>query len=292
MSDDAARFGWRIVAPALLLTLAILVLPLAFSLYVSFHRWNLTVVPNMLRWVGLQNYAGLLADAEMWRALRFTLLYTFVSVAGELALGMVLALLLNGVKLGRGVFIALLVLPMMVAPIVTGLAWRLMLNPEYGPLNQMLGLQGTLWLGDVTLAKVSVIAATIWQEAPFMMVLLLAGLRSLPREPYEAALIDGASWRQSFWYITLPLLKPVIMVALLIRTIFELRAFDIVWILTSGGPAGATETLSLRNFQMSFRHFSIGPGAALSWLMLLLTTAIALWYIRALGRARRREAQG
>jgi multiple sugar transport system permease protein len=281
MSDDAARFGWRIVAPALLLTLAILVLPLAFSLYVSFHRWNLTVVPNMLRWVGLQNYAGLLADAEMWRALRFTLLYTFVSVAGELALGMVLALLLNGVKLGRGVFIALLVLPMMVAPIVTGLAWRL-----------MLGLQGTLWLGDVTLAKVSVIAATIWQEAPFMMVLLLAGLRSLPREPYEAALIDGASWRQSFCYITLPLLKPVIMVALLIRTIFELRAFDIVWILTSGGPAGATETLSLRNFQMSFRHFSIGPGAALSWLMLLLTTAIALWYIRALGRARRREAQG
>ena len=288
--DHAAEvFAWRLVAPALLLVFALLIIPLAFSLYVSFHRWDITVVPNVLRWAGTRNYASILSNPETWTALSFTLTYTVLSVAGEFVLGLTLALLLDRLRVGHGVFISLLIMPMMIAPLVTGLAWRLMLNSEYGPLNQALSMQGTLWLGDVNLARISVVAATIWQEAPFMMVLLLAGLRALPREPLEAAMIDGANWWQTLFYVTLPLLKPVIMVALLIRTIFEMRAFDIIWILTNGGPAGGTDTLSLLNFRTSFRHFQIGPGAALSWLMMLITTIIALWYIRVLAQSRNQK---
>jgi multiple sugar transport system permease protein len=289
MTDSSERFGWGLVSPAILVTFAILVLPLAFSFYVSFHRWDLTVVPSRLTWIGLRNYVSLLTDPEIWRVLRFTLLYTFTCVAGELVLGLALALLLNRARFGQGVFIALLILPMMMAPIVTGLAWRLMFNPTYGAINQIFGLGALPWLGDIYLAKLAVIVATVWQETPFVMVLLLAGLRSLPKEPFEAAVIDGAGWWQILWHITLPLLKPVIMVAMLIRTIFEVRAFDIIWILTAGGPAGATETLSLTNFRISFRHFAIGPGAALSWLMLVITTLITLWYIYSLAQARRRN---
>jgi multiple sugar transport system permease protein len=282
----AERFGWRLITPAYILVTTLVVLPLLFSLYISFHRWDLTVVPNVLRWVGIQNFQSILTSAETWKTLNFTFLYTVLSVAGELLVGLVLSLLLHRITVGRGVFVSLLILPMMMAPIVTGLAWRLMLNPEYGPLNSILGIKGTLWLGDITLAKISVIVATIWQEAPFMMVFLLARLRSLPTEPFEAALIDGANGWQIFRYITLPLLMPVIIVAVLIRLIFEFRAFDIIWILTTGGPAGATETLSLINFRMTFQHFSIGPGAALSWVMLLITSVGVVWYIFVLARTR------
>jgi multiple sugar transport system permease protein len=290
MTGSSERFGWGLISPAILVTFAILVVPLAFSFYVSFHRWDLTMVPSRLSGVGLRNYLSLLTDVEFWRVLRFTLLYTFACVAGELVLGLALALLLNRARFGQGIFISLLILPMMMAPIVTGLAWRLMFNPTYGAINQIFSLGTTAWLGDVYLAKLAVVVATIWQETPFVMVLLLAGLRSLPKEPFEAAVIDGAGWWQTLWHITLPLLKPVIMVTMLIRTIFEVRAFDIIWILTSGGPAGATETLSLMNFRISFRHFAIGPGAAMSWLMLVVTTLITLWYIYSLAQARKRDA--
>ena len=223
MRGSSERFGWALSYRRLLVTVAILVLPLAFSFYVSFHRWDLTIVPSRLSWVGLRNYASLLASAEFWRVLQFTLVYTFACVAGELVLGLALALLLNRARFGQGVFISLLILPMMMAPIVTGLAWRLMFNPTYGAINQIFHLGTTAWLGDIWLAKLAVIVATIWQETPFVMVLLLAGLRSLPKEPFEAAVIDGAGWWQTLWYITLPLLKPVIMVTMLIRTIFEVR---------------------------------------------------------------------
>ena len=283
------RFGWQLVTPVFLLVVLLLVLPLAFSFYVSLHRWNLTVIPNVLRFVGWANYQSILSNRATWDVIGFTVFYTVASVAGELLVGLCLALLLDRVPRGRGIFVALLVLPMMMAPIVTGLAWRLLLNPEYGPVNRLFGIQGVAWLGDITLAKFSVILATIWQEAPFMMVLILARLRSLPREPFEAAELDGANWWQKLLYVTLPMLKSVILIAVLIRFIFEFRAFDIIWILTSGGPAGATETLSLLNFRMTFQNFAIGPGAALSWVMLTLTAFIVVGYVIALRRTRAAE---
>jgi multiple sugar transport system permease protein len=284
--EAGARLGWQFAGPALAISFLLLVLPLAFSLYVSFHRWDLTIVPSVLRWVGAGNYAGLLHDRTAWQVLGFTFGYTAACVIGELVIGLGLALLVNRVVALRPVFISLLILPMMMAPIVTGLAWRLLLNAEYGPVNALLGLRGTLWLGDITLARISVIVATIWQETPFVMVMLLAGLRSLPLAPFEAAMIDGASPWQTLLRITLPLLRPVIVVVMLIRTILEFRAFDIIWILTTGGPGGGTETLSLMDFRISFRNFAIGPGAALSWVMFALTSVAVVFY---LGAARSRD---
>lgn len=284
--EAGARLGWQFAGPALALSFILLVLPLAFSLYVSFHRWDLTIVPSVLRWVGLGNYQGLLHDRTAWQVLDFTFGYTAACVIGELVIGLGLALLVNRVAALRPLFISLLILPMMMAPIVTGLAWRLLLNAEYGPVNALFGIKGTLWLGDITLARISVIAATIWQETPFVLVMLLAGLRSLPAAPFEAAMIDGASAWQTLLRITLPLMRPVIIVVMLIRTILEFRAFDIIWILTTGGPGGSTETLSLMDFRISFRNFAIGPGAALSWVMFALTSVAVVFY---LGAARARD---
>lgn len=283
---EAEHFAWTLVAPTVVMMVAVLGLPLLFSLFVSFHEWDLTRVPSVLEWIGLDNYAELFRNSEMWRALRFTVIYTAVCVGGEFVLGLILALLLNATPVGRKTFTALLVLPMMMTPIVGGLVWRLMYNPTYGTINQMFGLSNVLWLGEVGLAMAAVMIVTIWQNTAFVMVLILAGLRSLPKEPYEAGVIDGASDWQAFRFITLPLLMPTVMVVLLIRTIYEFRAFDVIWILTQGGPAGATETLSLLNFRMGFRYFSVGPAAALSWMMLAITAILSIGYIRSLGRAK------
>ena len=286
MHGSAERFAWALVAPTLVMITAILALPLLFSLYVSFHDWDLTKIPSRLDWVALKNYLELVSSSDMWRALRFTLIYTVACVGGEFVLGLILALLLHKTPVGREIFTAILVLPMMMTPIVSGLVWRLMYNPTYGVINQTFGLGNLVWLGEVRYAVLAVILVTIWHNSAFVMVLVLAGLRSLAEEPFEAALIDGASPWQSFRYITLPLLKPTIMVALLIRTIFEFRAFDVIWILTQGGPAGATEALSLLNFRMGFRYFATGPAAALSWIMLGITGVLSAGYIWSLSRQR------
>ncbi len=279
------RFAWTFIGPALAVVSAILALPLLFSLYLSFHAWDLSVVPSRLNWVGLNNYIDLLASSDTWRVLRFTLLYTGLAVAGEFGLGLSLALLLHRATAGRRLFTAILALPMMMTPIVTGLVWRLMYNPTYGMVNQIFHLGALAWLGEIRYAAAAVIIATIWTNTPFVMILLLAGLRSLPHEPYEAATIDGASRWQTFCRVTVPLLAPTMLVTLLIRTIFEFRAFDIIWILTQGGPAGRTETLSVADFLMSFRHFAVGPGAALSWIMLGITAIISIGYLSPLSRS-------
>jgi multiple sugar transport system permease protein len=284
MRGSGERFAWALIAPTMAMITAILALPLLFSLYVSLHEWDLTKIPSQLNWVGLTNYHELLMSPEVWRALRFTLTYTLACVAGEFALGLILALLLHHTPIGREIFTAILVLPMMMTPIVSGLVWRLLYNPEYGTINQLFRLGNLVWLGEVRYAVLAVILVTIWQNSAFVMVLVLAGLRSLAGEPFEAARIDGASAWQAFRYVTLPMLKPTIMVALLIRTIFEFRAFDVIWILTQGGPAGATEALSLLNFRMGFRYFATGPAAALSWIMLGITGALSAGYIWSLSR--------
>ena len=283
------RFAWTLLSPTLVVACTILALPLLFSLYLSFRVWDLSVVPSRLTWVGLRNYTTLLRAEEFWRPLRFTLLYTFCSVLGEFVLGFVLALLLHRATVGRSLFTTLLILPMMMTPIVTGLVWGLLYDPNYGAVNQIFRLGHLAWLGDVRYAAVAAIIATVWTNTPFVMILLFAGLQSLSREPFEAAVIDGASRRQVFRYIIVPLLMPTILVVLLIRTIFEFRGFDIIWMLTQGGPAGRTETLSMTDFLVSFRFFSVGEGAALSWIMLVLTAGISVVYLYYLTRSLRAQ---
>ncbi|HEY0419384.1 MAG TPA: sugar ABC transporter permease [Acetobacteraceae bacterium] len=274
------------VLPTLLVMLGVFGIPLLFSLYLSFHGWQPASGLLGGEFVGWANYEDLLTDREFIASLSITFAYTAATVAAELALGLGIALLLNIDLPGIAFFRTVLVVPMMITPIVAALCWKLLLDPGQGVINHWLG-QRIVWLGNPDTALLAVGVVNVWQNAPYVAVLLLAGLRSLPSEPLEAASIDGASRLQKFWHITVPLLRPYILVALLLRTIFEFRAFDNVYILTAGGPANATMVLSMFTYFASFVRFDFSLGAAASWLMLLMSMLLCLAFIATI---RRREA--
>ena len=202
-------------------------------------------------------------------------------------LGLGLAVLLDRPLRGRSIFRAALLIPMMLPPVVAGVVWRLMLNPDFGAINGTLKGAGLntdalTWTASPLLALASVIAVDIWQWTPFMFLVLLAGLQAIPQEPYEAAMIDGASAWQTFRHVTLPLVRPAILIALLLRTMDLLRVFDQIFILTEGGPGFATETVSLYIYRAAFRFFDFGYAAAMSFVLLVVTNIISLTYIRLL----------
>ncbi len=197
-----------------------------------------------------------------------------------------MALLLNLNLPLIGLFRTALVVPMMMTPIVAALCWKLLFDPEHGVIDALTGWT-VVWLGDPVMALVSVALVNVWQNAPYVAVLLLAGLRSLPHEPLEAAAIDGASRLQLFWHVVLPMLRPFILVALLLRTIFEFRSFENVYVLTGGGPADSTMLISIFTYMVSFFSFDLSLGAAGSWIMLLVSLVMCLAFVAVL---RRREA--
>ena len=274
------------VLPTMLTMLFIFGLPLLFSGYLSFQGWAPDKALLGGEFVGIANYEDLLTDREFIGSLWLTLGYTATTVTSELALGLTIAMLLNIDLPWIGVFRTLLVVPMMITPVVAAFCWKLLLDPDHGVINYWIGSH-IVWLGRPDTALLSVAVVNIWQNAPYVSVLLLAGLRSLPHEPVEAAVIDGASRLQMFLYITLPLLKPYLLVALLLRTIFEFRAFDNIYVLTSGGPANATMTLSMFTYLASFVRFDLSLGAAASWLMLIMASLLCLVFITTI---RRRDA--
>lgn len=266
--------------------LCIFGIPLVFSLYLSFEGWSPDQALFGGSFSGPANYQDLLTDPEFIGSLGITFGYTAGTVAAELAGGLAIALLLNTDVPWIGLFRTALVVPMMITPIVAALCWKLLLDPDHGVINWFIGSH-IVWLGRTDTALLSVAAVNVWQNAPYVAILLLAGLRSLPTEPSEAAAIDGAGAWQVFRHITLPLLQPYLIVALLLRTIFEFRAFDNVYVMTSGGPANATMTLSMFTYLASFVRFDLSLGAAASWLMLLMSIILCAFFIVAI---RRREA--
>lgn len=274
-------FGQLATAPTILLMSAVFVVPLAFSLYLSFQGWGVGQPLSRTTYVGLENYSSLLTDERFWWSMGLTLGYTAAAVALELLLGFGVALLLNVDVPLIGLFRAAMVLPMMMTPVVAALAWKLLLDPAYGVINYLLGTN-VVWLGQQGTAFAAVTLVNIWQNTPYVAVLLLAGLRTLPKEPFEAAEIDGASRWQVLRFCTLPLLKPFILVALLIRTIFEFRAFDNVYIMTGGGPADGTMLLSIFTYVVTFVSFDLGLGAATSWLMLIVAMFLCAIFIHVL----------
>lgn len=276
-------FAWLAVGPTAITMLIIFGLPLAFSLYLSMEGWSADETLFGGRFAGGENYVSLLTDPDFIGSLTLTIGYTAFTVAAELMLGLGVALLLNLELPGIGFFRTTLIVPMMMTPIVAALCWKLLLDPDHGIIDYFIG-QPVIWLGRPWLALISVAIASIWQNAPFVCILSLAGLRSIPSEPLEAASIDGASRLQSFWHVTLPLLKPYLIVALLLRTIFEFRAFDNVYVMTGGGPANATLMLSVYTFQASFVQFDLSLGSAASWVMLLIAMVICLAFVAAIQR--------
>jgi multiple sugar transport system permease protein len=271
---------YSFLAPAVMVLLALSIYPLLYSVSVSLQ----TETPEGPQW-SLANFQRLLSDNFFLTAMAHTFVYAAVALSCEFLLGLSLALLLNSKIRGRGIFRATLLVPMMLPTVVVGVVWRLMLNPNFGAINGTLKGMGinteTLtWTASPGLALLSVILVDVWQWTPFVFLVLLSGLQAIPQEPYEAALIDGSSSWQTFRYVTLPLLKPAILIALLLRTMDLLRVFDQIFILTEGGPGFATETISLYIYRTAFRFFDFGYAAAMSFVLLALTNVISVIYIR------------
>jgi multiple sugar transport system permease protein len=265
------------IAPAVGLLFALSIYPLIYSVKVSFtsESGGLT----------LAHYGRLFQDRLFSMACWQTALYASVALAVEFVLGLGLALLVDSLGRGRGVFRAGLLAPMLLPPVVAAVIWRLIYNPQFGVLNgtlRELGLNTAklTWTSGESTAMLSVLLVDIWEWTPFLFLLLSAGLQAIPREPYEAATMDGASGWQVFRDVTLPLLKPTLALALLLRAMDLARIFDQIFILTQGGPGFASETVSLYIYRTAFRFFNFGYAAAMSFVTLALTTIFARALLR------------
>jgi multiple sugar transport system permease protein len=274
------------IGPAFLVLLIVLVYPLGYAFWLSFHQWTLRTFKQGIPFIGLENYIDLFSNPDFLNSLRITFTFVILAISVEFVLGMALALLLNHELRFKGLYRSLILLPMMLTNVVIGLTWRLLLNYEYGLVNYYLGvigLQPVEWLSSPDVAMISLVIVDVWNTTSFVALLLLAGLQSLPEEPFEAARIDGASSLQTFSYLTLPLLRPFILVALLWRFIDTFRIFDVVYLLTAGGPARVTETVSIYVYRYGFQSFNLGVAAAASFIMLLVMLVIAGLLARSIG---------
>lgn len=276
------------VLPSLLILVAIVIFPTVFLWYVSLTNYDLSMGWEQKSFVGLRNFLFLFfEDKDFWHSLRLSLLFMGIAVGLEFILGLAVALLFNRHLWGKRAWMSFLMLPMVITPTIVSLIWKLMLNTEYGVLNFLLsriGLGKVNWLG-VREAFWSLVLVDVWEWMPFVALILYAGMQSLPQEPYEAAVVDGASPSQVFFYLTLPLLKPIIVIALLLRSIDALKMFDVVYGLTQGGPGNATELMSLHIYRLGFRHTNwIGRASANAIILLFLSTLLTTILLRVLRR--------
>ncbi len=273
---------YRFLAPILVVVGAVLVYPLLYVFRLSFFSYSLS---RGLHFIGWDNYTTIAKDQVFQVALKNTFVYTVAAISVELVLGFVLANVLNREFKGRDLVRGFLLIPMLASPIVSGIMWRFMYNPDFGIINyffKSLGLPTFVWTGSPSTALLSCVVVDIWQYTSFVMLLLLAGLQSIPREQYEAAMMDGASSWQRLRYITIPWLKPMILVVLLMRTMDSVKVFDQVYALTGGGPGISSLTVGVYAYYKGFRSFSLGYASAVSWVLALITLVISLFYIRSI----------
>ena len=266
--------------------------PVLYAGWLSLHEVSLRQLrTGELPFAGLANYARLFRDEVFWLALSHTVVFVGISVALELVLGLAIALVIDDerVRLSRVTRVLLLV-PWGVPPVVNGLLWSFVFHAQYGYLNRALLALGLVrepinWLGDPTLAMGAVIVAYVWRTTPFNVLLYHAGLRGIPRDYYEAASVDGASGWRGFWHITLPLLRPIIAVTLVLRTVFGFMVFDEIFAITQGGPGNATWVAAWYTYRTAFQPpFNIGLGSASAWVLAILLAVASLAYVRLVGR--------
>lgn len=270
------------MVPGLLFLLALAIYPTVYSLVISFYRWNLNN-PLGKQYGGFHNFEILVKDPAFWHSVGVTLRYVAASVAIELCLGLGLALLFFKRFPGDKLLRALLILPMVVAPVVVGLLWRYMLSVQFGVVNWLIGTLGFSrvdFLGSPSWALPTLILIDIWQWTPFMFLIMLAALQGIPEDVLEAARVDGAKPARIFFDHILPLLRYPIAVAVALRLIDAFRVYDLIFMTTRGGPIDKTETLSWQIYDAGFKSFDIGYSAAFSWLMLILVVVITTVFLR------------
>lgn len=278
---------YLLIAPALVAILSIVIFPLFYTLRLSFFKWDMlkTSVPNF---VGVQNYIKVFSDEKFYSSLKITIIYLLVAVSLEFLIGLGIALILDNNRIrGMKIISTILLTPMMIAPVAIGTTWKMLYKDDIGIVNLILSkifpnANLPIWLADVKFALPAVIFVDIWQASPFFMLLILAGLKSMPTEPFESARVDGASNWQCFRYLTINFIKPVILIGFIFRSIDAFRVFDKILMLTQGGPAGRTENLSLFVYRVAFTGYHFGYAAALSAVMMIVAGFIGWSFIRAI----------
>lgn len=285
LSDLAIRNLF--VIPTIVFLIIINIFPLLYSLILSFADYS-AISGKPPIWIGIRNYRELLNDPHVWNSLYITLKYVIISVSGQLVVGFGVALLLNRKIPAKGVITTLLLLPMMMSMAIVGLFWKLLYSPSWGIINYLLGLGKFVWISNADVALFAIAITDIWMWSPFVMLLALAGLSAIPQHLYEAAAIDRASGWFTFRRITLPLVSPLLLIAVIFRTMEAFKTFDLAFIMTGGGPGTATELISIKLYNMAFPQWQTGKSAALAYIVLVIIIGISNIYIKYLNKAKER----
>lgn len=280
------RFALLLLLPAAVVVFGVVIWPVVRTLVVSLYDVD-SAMPGSYPFVGLDNYVRVFQDDRFYTVLGHTMYFTLVSTFLELALGIAVALLLNAPLRARWLWRSIVVLPWALPTIVNGALWRWIYNGQYGALNGLLDTLGisetpTQWLGEPFLALNMVIIADVWKNTSIVVFFILAGLQTIPSDLYEAARVDGAGPWRAFWRLTIPMLAPSIAVVLILRTIEAFKVFDIIYVMTGGGPASGTQTIAFYTYLQAFSNQLFGYGAALAYLIVLAVFALAMVYLRIL----------
>jgi multiple sugar transport system permease protein len=287
LSDDA--FKRILLLPAVLIIVGLVIYPFLWAVYLSFNEFSILKNKPPIG-VGLDNYRLILSDPNIWERFVFTGKFVITAVTIELILGFLIAYFIHTRFKGGGVFVTLLLLPMMIAPVISGLFWKYILSNNWGVINffikQYLGLPEVQWLSTNTAGFWSIVIVDAWMWTPFMMLLSLAGLSAVPTYLYESAEIDRASAWFKFTRITLPLSAPLILLAIVFRVIDAFKTTDIVWVLTAGGPGSTTETIAYALYKLAFAFYKTGQASALAVILLVTVIGLSIILVRVLNRAK------
>lgn len=283
------NFKWLVVAPSIFVLLFIGLYPLIHTGVVSFQQ--ITMMEEDTSWAGFVNYGSLFTDGRLWESLGHTFLILAIALPLELIFGLLMAQLFLEKLPGKQVFVALLIIPTVISPIVAGSTWRLMFDNQYGPINQIISWfagepVAILWVARPEWVYPAILICEVWQWTPFMFLILLAALSNVDRSLVEAAEIDGASFWKIFFRITLPVIKPVMIIAILIRALDLFRIFDIIWAMTKGGPGSKTETISIYTYIRAFKEFETSYSGAIAFLVIILLSVIVIFALKRVEIAR------
>lgn len=284
--NNYARHYWAFALPAAIIVLAVIIFPWLFTIFISVNNWDPS---GGITWAGISNYTALVTDNRFLWALVRTLYFSVLAVAAPVILGVAAAVCFHKHFKLRGLARTIFILPMMATPVAIALVWSMMFHPQLGVLNYILtsiGLPPSTWTYSPTTVIPTLVLVETWQWTPLVMLIVLGGLASLPTDPYEAAVLDGASAWQSFRHITLPLVWPFIIVAAVIRTIDALKSFDVIYVITLGGPGTASETLNIYLYQSAFAYYKLGLAGAMTLVFFIIIVLISLLLLTVRQRSR------
>jgi len=282
----SAKYLWGYSGPALLVTIVLVLFPLAYALWASFYAFSYS--SDVPQWVGYNNYLRVLTDGDLRSSLASTAAIVLPALAIEVLLGLGLALAVNSVSRGRAILTTILALPVMISGGALGMTFRMLFTPQWGPVDnavtRIFGVGSIDWLGNAALARMAVVLADVWQNTPFVMLICLAALAAIPEQIREASSVDGATSMQRFRFIEFPLIAKFLLVATLFRLIDLFRIFDVVFVMTGGGPASATETISYYIYRQGIRAFDVGYAVVLGVVLALVMLVVCIGLIRLVGR--------